>query len=27
LMGEHFMKTDDPGASAQNFIKSLTKWS
>jgi len=25
LMGEHFMKTDDPGASAQNFIKSLAK--
>ncbi|MGB2370233.1 MAG: indole-3-glycerol phosphate synthase TrpC, partial [Flavobacteriaceae bacterium] len=25
LMGEHFMKTDDPGISAQHFIKSLSK--
>ena len=25
LMGEHFMKADDPGISAQNFIKSLAK--
>ena len=25
LMGEYFMKTDDPGVSAQNFIKSLSK--
>ena len=25
LMGEHFMKTDNPGVSAQNFIKSLSK--
>ena len=25
LMGEHFMKTDDPGVSAQNFIKSLNR--
>ena len=25
LMGEHFMKTYNPGVSAQNFIKSLSK--
>ena len=25
LMGEYFMKTDDPGVSAQHFIKSLSK--
>ena len=25
LMGEHFMKTTDPGASAKNFIKSVAK--
>jgi indole-3-glycerol phosphate synthase len=25
LMGEHFMKTDNPGVSAQHFIKSLNR--
>ena len=25
LMGEHFMKTDNPGVSVQHFIKSLSK--